>query len=221
MPIKPGYSPLTVDGTALLAESVQFTTDVLFFERLEFSNERLKAAPDIDGKRPILVELPGGRITQLADGCVAPALRPLGTDDANIDLIYRRFDIKRWQITGEPTSAAFVDTIFALARDHKVLLDRFEARQKIVSGNVSYAFLVAAQADTFTFLTTTGKSMSGFALGDGTSNPTITNILITNFVPDVDYEEPLNTGYTSSRVLKRWSATIETRVDVPARSLTY
>lgn len=208
MPIKPGNALITVGGTNLLTDAIRFTSDYQFFERQEFSNARLRAAPEANGQVPIIVTLPGGVPAQINDGCVALATRPLGADDP--DLIFKRWDIKRWELQGAPTSASAVETVFSLHLTHKALLAKFDGHLQRARGNVAYSTLITMQAETFSYLTASGISMNGMPLGLGT-DVTFTNILIVQFTPDVDYEEPLNSAGTSSNVLRRWSAVIEQR----------
>jgi hypothetical protein len=219
MPLKPEAGFISVGGNGVLIDGNNYESDVLFFERPEFSKERLRNAPEADGRRPVLVDLPGGKQAYMSDGCLAPLTRPLGTDVYSD--VYRRFDIRRWNITGHSTDASVIETLFLLARDHKVLTNRFEAHlKKAGSAAISFAELVAMQAITFTYLTTTGVTFSGMPLGIGV--PVVfTDILITQFKPDTEYEEPTNLAGTTSRVLRSFALVVEQRTEVAADSVVF
>lgn len=226
MPVKPDFTPFRVTNVQtstnhdILVSAVKFTTDVSFFQRPEFSNQVLRTAPEADGSVPVFNQLIGGKVIQYLNTCNQTQPRSLAPDDANIDEIFRRWDIKRWEIQGAASDATVVENVFSIARDHKVLLDRFEAHLNIARSYVSYSFLLQMQQETFSYLTNTDVSISGQVLGTGAPF-SASNVLLVSFVPDVDLEEPLNSTGTSSRILRTFSAVFESRINVAARSVSY
>ena len=222
MSLKPRDGKINIGGTDLIVADIKYQTDVLFFDRVEFSNSRQREVSESSGAKAVFVSLPGGMIAQLVDGCVTSTPRPLTPDDypaGNYDKLHRRFDIKRWIIEGGSTPASNIDTVYGISVAHKVLLDLFEAHQSQARSEISIGLLQWLQTNpvTFSYLTATSLSITGMPLGSGTLG-TISNALIVNFNPDVDYEESLNSAGTLSRVMRRWAATIEIRVEVPALS---
>ncbi len=223
MAIKPEGSLITFGGaiiadTVLAVEDVAYSTEVQFFERVEFSHERLKQAPEISGAQPVFIQLAGGRPAQLMDSCVEATARSLDPDDDVYDDIYRRFDIKRWTITG--TAAGFWTfdlLITSVAIPHKVLLNRFEAHLAKGKANISIDMLIAMQSVDFSYLTSTGFEMEGACLGDDFLPASFDNLLLVQLIPDVDYVEKQDDAY-SSNVEKRWQAVIEQRTEVAATS---
>lgn len=225
MPLKPEASSVIFNASsvdyAVLIDDIKFSTEVVFFQRREFSNQVLRSAPEPDGTVPKFQELLSGKPIQSRNSiCNTVAARSTATDDALIDLIYRRWDIRRWEIRGHRSDAGKVDSVFSIAKAHKVFLDRFEAHQQIANGFVSYEFLLTMQGETFSYLENTGVTMSGQSLGTG-SPTSATNCLLVSFVPDVEYEVPLNAAGDSSKVLRSFSAVIEQRLNVPARSALF
>lgn len=220
MPVKPEGTVITLAGQTLIAGGIRFSTESQFFQRLEFSNQVLRQAPELTGAQPIFNQLVGGKVIQYNSGCGGSTLRSVAPDDANLDNVFRRFDMKRWEIQGLATDAAAVEAVFQIAKAHKILLSRFEAHLQMARAYVSIDFLESLKLVDLSYLETTGYNISGQSLGVG-SPTTATNILISTFVPDVEYEVPLNSAGTSSQVLRAWSCVVEQRVNVPARSVTY
>ena len=223
MSLKPRDGKINIGGTDLIVADLKYMTDVHFFDRVEFSHARMREVSEVTGAKPIFISLPGGMVAQLQDGCVTSTARPITPDDNDYDKIHRRFDIKRWTIEGGSTKAALIDTVYGFSKAHKIYLNKFEALQAEAKADISIVRLTAMQTDFpvppgYTFITATGLTITGMPLGSG-SIGTISNALIVNFNPDVDYEEPLNALGTLSRVMRRWSATIEVRVEVAALSV--
>lgn len=206
-------SPSSVTANVLVAD-IKYRNDVVLFERPEFSNERLRQAKNTDGSVPIIQQLQGGRVYQFMPTCgSANTVRPLGPDDANVDNIFKRFVIKRYELTGLPSSPTEIDKLFAIAKDHRIRLARFEAHQAEARADVSYNFLISLQSDNFTYLTSTSLSMASLALG--AANPE-THMLITEFSPGVEYSVPNDAGGTSVTLIRNWSCVIENRIIQPA-----
>lgn len=163
MPIKPRgcriYFPTL--STTVIADSVSYSFESEFFDRVEFSNERLRNAKNTDGSKPVFYDMFGGKVLQLSTSCgSANTVRPVTPDDANIDNIKKRWDIKRYKLSGISLDAD-INLIYQTGQAHKILLDRFLAHQAQAQMDISYTALVAMQSETFSYLTTTSFAMYG------------------------------------------------------------
>ena len=205
MSILPSGSTVTFtlsgSSSELVVDSVNYTPTSEFFDRNEFSNDRLKQAKNSDGSSPIFITLAFGKIAQLTSTCTSTTARPIVPDDANIDDIKKKFVIKRWTLKGDTSLDWNTEVLKTFATQHKILLDRFKHHQDRVGMDISYDALITLQAETFSYLTTTGLTMTGNSVG------TQTDLLITEFSFDVDEEQP-----SPSLILKSWNLTLENRV---------
>lgn len=230
MPIKPGYSPIILTDTAtggspaypLFIDALRMTEDSQPFQRVEYSNQLLRGAPEADGSLPTYDQLIGGKIVQIRNPqCNWVNVRSTATDDLLLDSVYRRWDIRRWEIQGAPSNPTNVQNSFLLHRRHKALLNLFDFHQQVARGYVSWTYLTATlQAATFTSIQNTGISFSGQALGTGVPY-LVHNVLVVSFVPDVDAEVPLNSSANSSLIQRSFSMVLEQRMDVPASQATF
>lgn len=169
MPIRPVGSRIYIvrsTTTEILASGVVASPEVEFFDRLEFSNEKLRQAKNTNGSVPQYFQLFGGQVAQVQTSCNSGVQsRPLGPDDANIDNIKRRFDISRYKLSGFESYDSSVDNIHRIAIDHKILLNRFQAHLSIVQSlDLSYTQLITMQGISFSYLTTTDVAMYGDAI---------------------------------------------------------
>jgi len=197
MPITPGGSIITIGGSSLRVDEVKTSYENEFFDRQEFSNDRLLKAPNADGSTPVFLPLYGGRVVQLAVNCgAAQAARSILPDDANVDLIKRRLNIKRYTMRGGPSLLASVDAVYATAQLHVIRWARFQAHLAKAQMNLSYTALIAMQAETFSYLTSTSFGISGASV------TTETNMLIRQWSPDVEVEY-------NGTVLKGWTAVLD------------
>ena len=245
MSIKPAGSTVTItatDSALLYVDTINGPIlDTQFYERMEYDHDRLRSVMNDNGSLPIFFELLGGQKMQYANGCNPDdTIRPIVPDDIEwptgsglgYDDIYRRFDIRRWDIRGASSDPALLDIVFnEVAFPHKLLLNLFQAYLQQARAPVSFKYIVGDGTPARPGLATvangiianmigTGISISGMPLGDG-SLVTLGNVLMTNFALSPEYEEPLNAAGTSSRVLRSWSATIEQRRDCPATQIEY
>jgi hypothetical protein len=235
MPIHPKGSPVkfNISGIdTILRMSVYRSQRVKeAFQRIEFSNQRLREAPNANGTKDSFFTDAAGFLYQFVSDCNPGSnIRPTNiSDDANLDNIFRRWDIDRYEVQGLPSLASDVYALRTLFQTHEAALARFENHQaEARNPTTSFEKLTLMQAETFSYLTTTGVTMKSFAFGTG-SEVTISNILLANFVPDLEYEEPLNYNVlnttpdknTSSRVMCSWSGIIEVRNNRPASSATW
>lgn len=228
--ILPPGSLLTFSGTglgepvSLAVSSIKYRSTREAFKRLEFSHRRQREAPNPDGSLPMISQLIGNRPVLYFTGCndANEKTRDLTPDDSDYDNIYKRFDIRRYEIIGATSLSTQIDALFAIATNHSVRISIFNAFLTSANADVSIDFLTDMQAEDLAYLTTTGITMKGSAV-QGALN----DMLITEFIPDIAYEIPgtdldsLDEQIDFSTVLKTWSMVIESRLLVPDRQITY
>lgn len=173
------------------------------FDRVEFSNDKLRAATTAAGATPLIQTNWTGQRIQLGIVCTGDSPRPLNSDDSNASNIKQRFNIERFTLNGAVSLASEVDEVRIIAEAHQKLLSKFQYHIAKGGMDISYLGLVAMQAETFSYLTSTGLTVTGPAIGTGT------NMLLSSFSTDVAYEVSLPTS--GSLVLQKWSAVVESR----------
>lgn len=210
MAIRPDSPTLTFTLSASSISSEVVIGDVSYtfvtepFERLEYDhNTQLSALNDL-GVAAVTTNLLGGRRVQIDVGCGTVIPRPLTPNTSDFDNIYKRFEIKRFNISCLTSSNAAVNAIYTVAVDHQKRLAKFQAHQQKVRGNPSIEFLEQAKLQDFAFLTTTGLTISGDAI-DTTEN----DMLIVAFSPVVELSIPNGSG---NDFYKSFSMTLENRV---------
>lgn len=224
--ITPSGSLITLSGTFnsvpltanAAVSSIKYSQTRVPFTRTEFMHAKLLDAPNVDGSKPVINQLIGNRPLQYFTNCNAnETARLLTPDDSDLDNIYKRFDTTKFEIVGDISLSSQIDIIYEMAQYHQVLLAKFDAHLEEARGNVSYQYLTGTlQLDALSYLTTTGLTMTGFSLGQYSP---VTNLLITNFVPDVTHEYKDKSG--TQRLYKTWSMTIENRVIQAAKGGTW
>lgn len=220
MSIKPPQQPLTFSSSSP-SFSAPVKINVLSYEdviepyvRQEFMADRLRQLENADGSRPVFDELSGNRPLQYISGCnTNDTLRPTGPDTNNIDLIYKRWDIRRWHIVGDPSQATSIPNISIIAQAHKAAMAKFDTHKELAqNGNIDYLYaLNVLQPEAFTYLTTTVFSMSG-----GIAGGTVNNLLIVDFRPDVEVFDNFK-----NLLLYGFEMTLEVRALSNARSDTF
>ena len=214
MPIKPGSSPIIFNNTTspvasgtIYVDSVDYTEVFQNFDRLENSNPRLRAAPTLTGALPMIQQAFGNQPIQFLTVCTGDRARPLGPDDANIAAIKQRFNIIRYTIKGAVNATTPVNNLFSIFQTHLGLLDQFDLYLQVLQMEISIGYLEDnLQPYNFTYLTTTGLSLTSNIFGG-----TISNLLLTEFTPGVAYEAPIPGSPGSSQVLVDFTATFENR----------
>jgi hypothetical protein len=141
---------------------VLYTFEIEAFERQEASNERRKTAPETDGAVPQYFGLIGGRqgqtITDCGDGTTA---RDTGPEDDNITALMRRWDIRRYTITGDVNADSTTLQLFQQHQSDRIKFGRFEAHQREVGKNISVTRLDTLALESFSYITTTSTAMYG------------------------------------------------------------
>lgn len=214
MPIRPQESVIayanslspTVSGLLYIDE---LTVSEVFqnFDRLEFSNVKLREAPTATGAKPLIVQAFGNQPIQLLTTCTGDVPRPLGPDDSNISLIKQRWNITRYTLRGAANTYTDVFNLMNVHQSHLVHLNAFDLYLGELSMDLSIGYITGTlQELTFSNITTTGFALAGNVLGG-----TLTNLLISSFDADAMYDSPLNDGSGNSTVLYGFTATIENR----------
>lgn len=190
----PGQSLLSIsNGSGTTA--ITYCNDIKFqivteeFERPEYLHERQISAPENDGTKVISGQLLFGVPYQITSGgAVQTTARDFRPDDTDLNNIYKKFFIVRYNITGAETSNSDMGNLYAWSVIHRTLQDKFNARQKFAAGNVSIQELAALKLDTLSYFTNTGYTLSTESLG------TIPNIFIRSLDIGVAYSVSTPSG---------------------------
>lgn len=208
--IKPGSSPITYSSSAgsgtIYVDSIEKTIVFQNFDRLEFSNRKLQEALTTTGSRALIVEGFGGQPIQLLTTCTSDVPRPLSPDDNGVYQIKQRFNISRYTIKGACNQSTDISNFLQTLNSHLILLNRFDLYLGELSMNLSINFLEVLQTATFSFLTSTDLSLTSNIFGGA-----ISNLLLTEFTQDVEYEAPNPGTGGGSQILSTFTATMENR----------
>jgi hypothetical protein len=210
MSIKPGSSILNFTSNSgngsVYIDELSYTELFQNFDRLEYSNRRLREAPTTTGALPLIVTGFGNQPIQLLTTCTGDVPRPLGPDDANIAAIKQRWNIFRFTIKGAINNQSVVDILYNLNLNHLIRLNAFDLYLGELSMDLSITYLeTVLQPLTFALLTTTDLTLSGPVL-----DTTYSNLLLSEFSAIAEYEAPIS-GSAGSTVLYSFTATIESR----------
>lgn len=187
-------------------EEVSMSMVIEPFQRMEYSNERLRSVKNVNGGLPKIVTSITNTPLQLDVSCSGDVPRPLGPDSlANINNINQRFNIQRYTLKGSASRHSEIIKLYNLAVQHQKLLNNFQLHlYKGSSADISIGDLQALQAENFSYLTNTGLSLASDAI-----NGTATQMLISEFAMSVAYEVTL--ADSSKLLLQEWTMTIENR----------
>jgi hypothetical protein len=210
MPIKPGNTPITYsssNGSGILYVNTCGLTEVFQnFDRLEYSYKRLRDAPTDSGALPLIVTAFGNQPIQLLTTCTGDVPRPLTPDNVNnnIDNIKKRWNILRYTITGGCNTFTDVENLRAQLEEDLTTLNGFDLYLAELNMDVSVTYLEALQALTFSNIITTNLSLTS-NLFDGT----ISNLLLTEFTWDAEYESTNAASVGGYTTLYGFSATLQ------------
>lgn len=210
MPIFPSGTPLVFTNAAsasvtIYAGEISRTKIIEPFTRVEFSNDRLRAVKNTQGGEAMIVRTIANIPIQIGYTCAGDSPRPLTPDSiANLNAINQKFVTERLTIRGLPTPIADLEVVLAQAITHQNNLQKFAYHQTKANSDISYTDLVALQAETFSYLTTTGVSLAGTALGG-----TYLNMLIVSF--DIGMTHVVKQADGTTLRLGDWSMTIDQR----------
>lgn len=202
MAIIPAGSTITLGGSTLVVDQINRTFTTELFDRLEFSNNRLNSAKLTNGESRVITTAFGNVPVQIIPSCVTQGAINFTPD--NPDLIKYRFNIDRIDLVGGPSNSTQVGNLLTIATDHRKRLARFENHIAKASLDVSYATLITMQSETFSFITSTGISISGNPL-----NETLSDVLIVNYTFSPEWEVKQADG--SNLLVRSWTATVEKR----------
>lgn len=203
MSIRPIGSSISAGGNTLFLLDVKEKPDYILFERQEFDHERQMNARHTDGTRSTFLDRIGGGRAQIAYGCgLGDTIKPIGPLDSSPDDLnnfYKRFNVTEYTLIGDTSTEAAVNAVKTIANTHRLLWAKYETRQKVATGPVSYEELKILQLESLSYLTTTGFSITGAAF-------TGSNLLIRDFTSSVDYEVPQASG---SVIYKSWTMQVQ------------
>lgn len=188
-------------STTIYADDVSYSIETRKFQRKEFSNTFLATLAESDGSEPVTIKNATNKTIQINFSCGNYTPRDYTPDDANLSQILQRMIVKTYSIKGGPTAPSSIDQLFNISLDHEKRYDRFDAYLDALSQKISVGLATSFQNDNFTYLTSTGLTLTG-ALMDGGSE---TNCLIRKFSWGQMYEDVKN----QTMKCKDWSATIE------------
>lgn len=172
---------LTIAANTVVVKSLTYATGYIPFERMEFDNTKLRDAKTANGERRVIIELLGGKSAQIVTSCASTTAVPLVPNTETVfNLVNKRFNFVRFSVTGDISEATAVNSLFTTAQAHQALLARFDAHIKRASGDISYEDLIAMQAETFSYLTTTSVTITGTAVDIAGSNVLITSMEVNN-----------------------------------------
>ena len=176
--LNPVGSSITIGSSTLIVEALTCQTLYEPFDRMEFDFARLREVKVKNtGEKRLVGENLTGKPFQIVYGCSdQQAVQLIPLTETAFDLVKKRFKIKRFNITGAFNEASSVNSLFTLAATHQNFLAEFQGYQARSTGDIGYADLVALQAYTFSYLTSTGVTMSGTALDASESNMLITSM---------------------------------------------
>ena len=208
MPIRPGSSPLIYNSTVsptcsgtIYVDAIDYTEVFQNFDRLEYSNPKLREAHTSTGATPLIVQTFGNQPFQLLTTCTGDVPRPLGPDDTNIAFIKQRFNILRYTIKGAANVNTDVNNLFAVFQAHLQLLDQFALYLEELQMELSIGYLENnLQPYNFAYLINPTFSMTGNAIGGF-----VNYLIISEFAPSVAYEALLPDGSGDSAVFMDFS----------------
>ncbi len=166
---------LSASSANLYCEEINFETSSTAFTRSEYDKNTLKNAPESTGAMPTYAQNLSGLPVQFiyAGATTARDLTP--NNSVNLPFMEEKLFFNRYTITGDVSLSSDTALVFTWASQHKTLDDRYQAFLKYTGDGISYQDLLTQQAETFSFLTTTGLSIVGSTLG------TLSNCLIRSF----------------------------------------
>lgn len=207
MALNPAGTTLVIGGTTLIVESLSLTITYEPFDRVEFDNTRLREVRTACGEKRLLGENMAGKPYQIVYGCSDQQAVPLvPNSETTFDLVKKRFKIRRFNITGAINTSASVNSLLTLASTHQNYLAEFAGYQARSTGDISYTDLYALRSLSFSYLTTTGVSMTGTAL-----DATETNMLITSVSAETVLSIPTSNP-SVQEFYKTYNITVENRI---------
>ena len=166
---------LGASSATLYVKEISFETDSTSFTRSEFDKRTLKEAPESTGAMPTYANTLTGLPVQFIYGSATTARDLTPNNSTNLAFMEEKFFYNRYTLTGATSLSSDTGLVYNWAAAHKTLDDRFNAFQKYSGDGISYQDFLTQQAETFSYLTSTGLSLVGSTLG------TLNNLLIRSF----------------------------------------
>lgn len=166
---------LSASSAVLYCEEINFETSSTAFTRNEFNKDTLKQAPESTGATPTLATTLTGLPAQFIYGSATTARDLTPNNFTNLANMEQKLFYNRYTITGDVSLSSDTGLVFNWAALHRTLQDRYDAHLKYSGDGLSYQDFLTQQAVTFSYLTTTGLTISGSTLGS------LSNCLIRSF----------------------------------------
>lgn len=167
---------LGASSANLYCEELNFETNSTLFTRSEFDKRTLKDAPESTGATPIFATTLSGLPVQFIYSGATTARDLTPNNSTNLASMEEKFFFNRYTFTGDTSLSEDTALVFTWASLHKRAQDKYDAFLKYTGDGISYQDLLTQQAETFSYLTSTGLSVAGTTLG-----ATLTNCLIRSF----------------------------------------
>lgn len=210
MALRPGAALLTFTNaasasTSLWVNEVVLTKIVEPFQRAEFLNSRTRETKNPSGGLPIIVNTIANLPIQIGVACAGDIPRVLGPEtDSTLNAYSQKFTIQRYTLRGASTPKANLDLVQATAILHESYLQKFAYHLARAGSDISYPDLLTLRTENFSYLTSTGVSISGNCLGG-----TASEMLIVSFQQDITTSVTQADG--SQLLLAEWSMVIDNR----------
>lgn len=184
-------------SSTLYCSEISFDTESTAFTRTEKTHNVQKQAPESTGAVPTYANTLTGLPVQFLYGSATTA-RNLLPDDADLASIEQKLFYNKYTLTGATSLSSDTALVFNWAAQGRTALDRFDAYQKYANDNVSYQYLQTLAAETFSYLTTTGISLTSSTLGN------LSNVFIQSFT--VNPTRDIQAGASPvTKVLYEWT----------------
>lgn len=199
-------------SSVLYLEDGDITTDTEFLTRPEYDHNKRKTAPEATtGAVPSFGGALDGTPYQVIYGSATTARDLSPHSSTSLSEIYRKFVITRYTFKGGVVTSADAQIAYDIWKYCRILLDRYEAhKQHANDSGTSYQQLGTLQGQTFTFLTTTGITMTGLVTG------TVNNILLRQFDLQIDRY----VSGSNAKLLYKWTGIAENWVYKAADALS-
>lgn len=188
-------SPLTFTlsassiNTIVAADGIDYSIETRKFQRKEYSNTFLMNLVNSDGSSPIFINNASNLPIQINFNCGVSSTRSPLPDDSVVGSILQKMVVKSYILKGSPTAPSKLDPLYNVALDHKRRFEVYESYLDRLGLKLSYQYLVGLQSETFSYLTSTGLTVSGEGMSE-------TNCLIRSFNNGVLYTNPTNSSVT-------------------------
>lgn len=166
---------LGASSAVLYCKEINFSVNSILFTRQEYNKSILKGAPESTGAVPTYSQALSGLPVQFVYASATTARDQTPNNLTSLQNMEKKFFFNEYTITGDTSLSADTGLVYTWGALHKTLNDRYEAQQKYGGDGLSYQDLLTLQAVTFSYLTTTGLSLSGSTLG------ALSNLLIQSF----------------------------------------